>query len=89
MGPMRDHGYNPNCSCPGCQFLWASIEQFKASGPPPVIGTFMPSVGDVGRDCDAPLAQYRTWTGEEWLPSYRLFPGPLATSPNNSPYRRT
>lgn len=71
---MADHDYNPNCGCPGCQFIWAGEQCFRKFGLPPIIGTFEPTHGDIGRDCDIPMAQYRTWTGEGWWPSYLVVP---------------
>jgi len=43
-------------------------------GRPPIIGHFLPNVGDVGRDGEPPLSQLRTWTGEDWWPSYLITP---------------
>lgn len=72
---MADHPYSLTCGCPGCQFLWAGLEAFKKLGLPPVIGTFIPRYGDVGRDCDRPNSPYRTWTYEgEWYPYYGVLP---------------
>lgn len=71
---MNDHSYSPTCGCPGCQFLWAAEQQYLKHGAPPVIGTFEPRTGDVGRDCDSPVAQYRTWVGGQWYPLYEVVP---------------
>lgn len=72
---MSDHPYNPNCSCPGCQFIWAGMEAFRKFGPPPVIGTFEPNVGDIARDCDRPNAQYRSYTSDgRWWPYFEVVP---------------
>ena len=71
---MADHDYNPNCGCPGCQYLWAAEKMLEKFGPPPIIGTFEPTHGDIGRDLDHPLAVYRTWMGSYWWPLYEIVP---------------
>lgn len=72
---MADHPYNPNCGCPGCQFILNAEECYRKFGPPPVIGTFIPTVGDVGRDYDGPTAMYRTWMSDyRWFPYFEVVP---------------
>lgn len=44
----------------------AVVQTNKNAGPPPVIGTFTPHFGDIGRDSDAPFAILRIWDGEKW-----------------------
>lgn len=78
---MIGHDYSPTCGCPGCQFIWAGLQAYEKFGPPPVIGTFNPMTGDVGRDIDDPLSQYRTWLGDRWHPSYEVAPKGTAVSP--------
>ena len=67
---MADHKYNPDCGCPGCQFMWAAGESLNKNGPPPLIGTFKPNNGDMA--LDARFGIYRTWTGEYWHPQYLI-----------------
>ena len=54
---MSDHPYNPNCGCPGYQFIYNGLECFRKNGPPPVIDTFEPTIGDIGRDYDGPASR--------------------------------
>lgn len=69
-----DHAYSPTCGCPGCQFMWAAEQCFIKNGPPPVMDTFEPTLGDIARDCDHPLSPYRTWTGDRWHPYFEVAP---------------
>ncbi len=64
---MSDHKYNPNCGCPGCQFLWAAEETGRKCGPPLKIGEFTPVMGDFAEDPRYPRF-FRTWTGDGWYP---------------------
>ena len=79
---MADHPYNPNCGCPGCQFLWAAEQAYRKFGPPPVIDMFEPTYGDVGRDCDHPMSRYRTWLGDNWWPYFLVCPRQTVESLN-------
>lgn len=72
---MSDHPYSSTCGCPGCQFLWAAEETYKKSGPAPIIGTWEPKPGDLGRDCDSPNSPIRIWISEgRWYPSFEVTP---------------
>ena len=72
---MSDHVYNPDCGCPGCQFMWAAEETYRKHGSAPVIGTFEPRVGDVGRDCDASMSPLRVMTADgRWHPYFEVLP---------------
>lgn len=64
---MSDHAYNPNCGCPGCQFMWAAEEVRRKCGPPLKIGEFTPTSGDFAEDPRYP-GFFRTWTGDGWQP---------------------
>lgn len=75
---MEGHDYNPNCGCPGCQFIWAAMEAFKR-GLAPVIGTFEPIEGDMARDCDRPDSMLRTWVSGRWWPYFEIQPQQLVT----------
>ena len=54
---------------------WPVVAHFVKHGPAPVIGTFEPIKGDMGRDGDWPLAQIRMFDDKSgWLPSFDLVP---------------
>ena len=41
----------------------------------PVIGTFEPNIGDMGKDYDGPLAKIRTYLGSgQWHPYFEAYP---------------
>ena len=68
MGGMSQaHPYNPNCGCPGCQFLWAAEETYRRLGPPLKIGEFKPDQGDFAED-PRYRGFFRIWTGTYWHP---------------------
>jgi len=71
---MSDHPYIRNCGCPGCQFLWAAEMCEAINGPPPIIGTFEPISGDVGRDYDGPNSPFRAFIGGRWWPYFEVMP---------------
>ena len=76
---MSDHPYNSNCGCPGCEVWWATGQFHKNpnpdSPPAPIIGTFEPKTGDVGRDCNAPNSHVRVWTETGcWFPYFGDLP---------------
>lgn len=66
---MVNHPYSPNCACPGCQYTWAVDETIRQHGMAPVIGTFEPVLGDVGRLDDTPNSLVGIWTGSSagWM----------------------
>lgn len=47
----------------------------KRFGNPPVIGTFEPTIGDMGRDCDARNSPVRVYTAAgRWYPYFEVLP---------------
>lgn len=60
------HPYSPTCGCPGCQYLWAAEETFRAVGSPLKIGEFTPTWGDFAEDPRYP-GFFRTWS-DGWHP---------------------
>lgn len=60
-------GHRVGCGCPGCQFMYAAEACYLKNGPPPLIGSFEPVLGDVARDPKRNLI-YRTWVGDRWWP---------------------
>lgn len=46
------------------EFVKAVRETLKNEGPPPLIGTFDPKLGDVGQDQEG---NYYAWNGERWI----------------------
>lgn len=67
---MSDHAYNPNCGCPGCQFLLGAENVYHRCGPPLKIGEFTPIAADVAEDPRYP-GFFRQWTGDRWYPTLR------------------
>lgn len=65
------HAYNPDCGCPGCQFLWAAEVAYSQIGPPLKIGAFTPALGDYAEDPRYP-GFFRTWAGGGWYPRFLL-----------------
>lgn len=47
-------------------FMDAVVETAKRLGPPPLIGTFEPNTGDIGRDPDN---RHYVWNGTCWVDS--------------------
>ena len=74
------HQFNPACSCPGCEFIASARTTLKNVGLPPVIGSFEPQPGDMGRDGGDAHSQIRIWTGSRWLPDYVSVPKTSAKS---------
>jgi hypothetical protein len=46
-------------------FDWQMLETLRNVGPPPVMGTFTPQLGDIGRDFETD--RLGIFTGKEWL----------------------
>jgi hypothetical protein len=73
--PNNGHGYNPNCGCPGCQYLHNAERAYETFGPVPVIGTFEAIEGDFGRDCDKPESPIRRMMSDgRWWPYFGVRP---------------
>jgi hypothetical protein len=64
-----NHAYSRTCNCPGCSFQFNAELAYAKFGPPPVIGSFEPMNGDIGRDSEDAASQHRIWTGESWWPA--------------------
>jgi hypothetical protein len=54
---------------------WQLLETYKNIGPPPIVGTFEPQLGDIGRVWDAEQLAWnlQVWSGKEWHRSVSFF----------------